>query len=65
MDRTKVKRILAHLEKAQALLDGMSDVNKEKIFKLHNEDYTLQYCLRWGIAAAEQVLDEYLGKVKK
>ncbi len=65
MDRNKVKRILAHLEKAQALLDGMSKENKDEIFNLHHEDHTLQYCLRWGVSAAEEVLDEYPGRVKK
>ncbi len=65
MDRSKVKRILAHLNKAQVLLDGMSDKDKEEILNLHNESATLQYCLRWGITAAENILEDYPGRVKK
>lgn len=65
MDRNKVKRILSHLKKARDLLDGMSETNKEDILELHNTNYTLQHCLRWGVAAAEQVLDEYPRRVKK
>ncbi|MFZ2411570.1 MAG: hypothetical protein WAW23_08375 [Candidatus Methanoperedens sp.] len=65
MNRNKIKRLLAHLKKAQALLDGMSNENKEEILKLHNENSTIQYCLRWGVTAAEDVLDDYPKRVKK
>ncbi len=65
MNRNKVKRLLAHLNKAQALLDSMSDKDKEKILNLHNESATLQYCLRWGITAAENIIEDYPGRVKK
>ncbi len=33
MNRTKVKRILAHIEKAQALLDSMSEGDKEEVLE--------------------------------
>ncbi len=65
MNRNKIKRLLAHLSKAQALLDSMSDKDKEKILNLHNGSSTLQYCLRWGITAAENIIKDYPGRVKK
>ena len=65
MNRNKVKRILAHLNKAQVLLDGMSEGDKEKMFETYNEDRTLPYCLRWGINTAEEVLRDFPGRVKK
>ncbi len=65
MNRNKVKRILAHLNKAQVLLDGMSEEDKEKMLETYNDDRTLQYCLRWGINTAEEVLRDFPGRVKK
>jgi len=65
MNRNKVKRILAHLIKAQALLDSMGETDKEEILETYNENRTLQYCLRWGINTAEEVLHDFPGRVKK
>ena len=65
MDRTNVKRILAHLNKARVLLNSMSNKDKEEILKLHNERASLPYCLRWGITAAENIIEDYPGRVKK
>lgn len=65
MNRKKIKRILAHLTKAQALLDSMGEGDKEKILETYNEGRTLQYCMRWGINTAEEVLRDFPGRIKK
>ena len=65
MNRKIIKRILAHLTKAQALLDSMGEGDKEKLLETYNESRTLQYCMRWGINTAEEVLRDFPGRVKK
>jgi hypothetical protein len=65
MNRKKIKRILAHLTKAQALLDSMSEGDKEKILETYNENKNLLYCLRWGVNNADEILRDFPGRVKK
>lgn len=59
MDTSKIKRIKAHLEKAESLLETYDNEDRDRILELHPYKSSLPGCLRWGIQASEELLRKY------
>lgn len=50
------------LSEAQEAWNELSDAEKEEIHNLHDEQYSLDYCLRWGESAANEARDYAEGR---
>lgn len=56
------KQILEHInelfDRAETLFNKLSLDTQEAILNFHNENYSLNYCLRWGLQASNELLEE-------
>ena len=58
-DQVLLLTIRQAFAKAEEAYNKLSDDAKEKIKNLHNEGYTLDYCIRWGETAAREADEEF------
>jgi len=61
---SKIQTLLTLMEEAEAIVSSLSGEELEAINDFHAEDYSLNYCTRWGLQAAEE-LSEFIQEVKK
>lgn len=54
----QVKEIESLLKKVDEIYNGLSDELQDDIRKMHNEGYSLDHCIRWGLQASEEIVDE-------
>ena len=52
----KLKAIKDHFDQAEQLFNQISDVDNHAIFDAHNENYSLNHCVRWGNQACNDLL---------
>lgn len=65
MSRTAMNTLSAihyYLSEAQESWNKLTDAEKEEIHNLHDEQYSLDYCLRWGESAANEARDYVEGR---
>lgn len=60
--RNKLSKIHYFLSEAQEVWDQLSEIEQGEIHELHNEQFSLDYCLRWGISAANDARDYAEGR---
>jgi hypothetical protein len=53
--KIKLKRIKLLFEEIDKLFNELSDIDQEKIFEYHAENYSLNHCVRWGLQTAEEL----------
>jgi len=52
----KIKEIRCLIDKAQDIYNALPDEDQNEIFKEHHENYSMGYCLRWGLTAADDII---------
>ena len=50
-----IAQIKALLDEAETLLVSLSNETQENINDFHNENYSLNHCIRWGIQASDEL----------
>lgn len=60
----KLYQILKLMETVSELWDQLTPEQQEYFDKMHNEQYSLGYCIRWGNQAAEECLDGVVGDME-
>lgn len=58
-DRKRLNNIYGYLSKASDEFGNLSEEVINDIQRLHDEDSSLLYCLRWGQQAAKDAKDEF------
>ncbi len=53
-----LKKIKKLFDKADALFSEIDDTDNHNIFDFHNENYSLNHCIRWGVTACDELLNE-------
>lgn len=51
-----IRQAFASIEEAY---NHLSEQSKQDIHNLHNEGYTLDHCIRWGVTAARETDEEF------
>lgn len=61
--RKNLKKIKSLLYKAEALFLQLPNSVQDNMLEVHNPDYSVNHCVRWGGQAAEQLLEKRNMKV--
>ena len=59
MTKEKISKIKELLNQAEDLYNKVPVEIQEAMLDYHNQDYTLGHCLRWGLQAAEDIVDDW------
>jgi len=54
-----VQQIEKLLNNVYELISGLPEGLQSELIKYHNENTTLIYCTRWGLQAAEEILQDW------
>lgn len=46
------------LKKAEDLFRSLSEEEKQQIHAFHNENYSLNHCIRWGVQAIDEIIEQ-------
>ena len=57
-ERSAIEIISAHFDKIDYLYSSLDLSTKDKILDYHNETGSLPHCIRWGVQACEDLLEE-------
>ncbi len=52
-----LRKINKLFEKADELLSSLSNEEQERILQIHNENHSLNHCIRWGLQASEELVE--------
>jgi hypothetical protein len=55
--KKKMERMRKYFNKAEDLLNTIPNGLQEELADYHNECYSLQHCIRWGLQASEELRD--------
>lgn len=58
----KIDKMYGLFNELENILLSMSKETQEKILSYHNEEGSLQYCIKWGLQASEELLNEIHNK---
>lgn len=53
-----IAEVLHHMQAAEAAFAKLNAVENKLCFDFHNENATLNHCVRWGMQAAEEINSE-------
>lgn len=56
--KNQIKKILRKFEEIETLFGELTPLERDKIRELHNETGSLNYCIRWGLTACDDILKE-------
>lgn len=59
----KLIKIESLFNEAQELYESLPEKEKQNILNFHNEQYSIPYCLKWGIQAIEEINDDILQRL--
>lgn len=54
----QLRKILELLQDAESEYFKLSNETRDEILEAHHEESSLPYCLRWGLTACEELLQE-------
>ena len=54
----QLKKLEKLFEKASSELYKLSDKTRDDFLNYHNEGYTLEHCIRWGLTACKELNEE-------
>jgi hypothetical protein len=54
-EKKAIKEINKLFNQAEDLFLTLSNETQEKILDYHNENYSLNHCIRWGIQASDEL----------
>lgn len=57
-EKEKLKEIYTLFETLDEIYDDLPSETKDKINEYHNEEGSLCHCIRWGLTASEELLEE-------
>jgi len=57
-EKSKIKKINKMFNQMDTLLNELSPETQEQILNFHDEVYTLQHCIKWGLQASEDLLEK-------
>jgi hypothetical protein len=63
--KKKMERMRKLFDKAEDLLNTIPNGLQEELADYHNEEYSLQHCIRWGLQASEELRDNAKKIIKK
>ena len=55
--KKKMERMRKLFNKAEDLLNTIPNGLQGELAEYHNEDYSLQHCIRWGLQGSEELRD--------
>lgn len=53
-----LKKIKKLFDKAETLFSEIDATDNYAIFDFHNENYSLNHCIRWGVTACDELLNK-------
>lgn len=57
-DKQLLKQIENHFAKIETLFSELSNSAKDETLNYHNEEFSLNYCVRWGNQAIKDLLEK-------
>ncbi len=58
--KNKIKQILKKFEEIEEVWSTLSPIERDKSDSLFNEEYSLSYCLRWGMNSCDEILKNFV-----
>lgn len=56
--RKNLKKIKSLMDKVETLFNELPNSVQNNMLEVHNPDYSVNHCVRWGGQAAEQLLEK-------
>lgn len=56
--RKNLKKIKMLMDKAESLFNELPNSVQNNMLEVHNPDYSVNHCVRWGGQSAEQLLEK-------
>lgn len=53
----KLKQLVKLFEEADEIFSSFTDVENHAMLNFHNEGASINHCVRWGLQAAQELLD--------
>lgn len=53
-----LNKIFVNFNELDDLFNRLPDAERERIYEMHNECYSLPHCIRWGIQAIDEIINE-------
>lgn len=61
--RKNLKKIKSLMDKVETLFNELPNSVQHNMLEVHNPDYSINHCVRWGGQAAEQLLKKWNMKI--
>ena len=57
-ERENLENIESGLQRINVLFTELQNSTQNEILECHNENFTLNHCIRWGLQAVKEILDD-------
>lgn len=58
LTRNNLKKIKKLMSKVENLFNELPNTVQHNIWNVHNEDCSLNHCIRWGVQASDELLEK-------